>query len=270
MAACPLELRVIQLHHIPMIKIVVPISGGKDSQACLKLALQSYDKNEVMGLFCDTQFEHPLTYAHIDKMCDMYGVKIERVCAGSVPEIVIKFRQFPTSKFRMCTDRLKIQPSKKFYRALAEQQGGFEVWLGMRTGESKQREANYKNTVSDELIAPHELGKAFPKYLNKLGVWFRLPVVDWTENEIYKYLAGEESPLYSQGSKRVGCFPCLASSDRNKERDFAHGDFGREQRIIVKDLERQIGHSIFTSKGGSMRNNENQSDIFAGCAMCAI
>ena len=31
------------------IKIVVPISGGKDSQACLKLALESYDKSEVMG-----------------------------------------------------------------------------------------------------------------------------------------------------------------------------------------------------------------------------
>ena len=48
-----------------MIKVVVPISGGKDSQACLKLALQDYDKSQVMGLFCDTQFEHPFTYAHI-------------------------------------------------------------------------------------------------------------------------------------------------------------------------------------------------------------
>lgn len=253
-----------------MIKIVVPISGGKDSQACLKLALQNHDKREIIGLFCDTQFEHPLTYAHIDKMRDMYGIKIERVCSGSVPEIVIKFGQFPTSRFRMCTDRLKIQPSKKFYRALAEKQGGFEVWLGMRTGESRQRAENYKNTISTELIAPHDMGKAFPKLLNKMGVWFRLPVVDWTENEVLEYLGNDKNPLYSQGSKRVGCFPCLASSDRNKERDFAHGEFGRQQRIIVKELERQIGHSIFTSKGGSIRNNESQSDLFNGCAICAM
>ena len=252
------------------IKIVVPISGGKDSQACLKLALESYDKSEVMGLFCDTQFEHPLTYKHIDWMREFYGVHIERICSGSVPEIVLKFGQFPSSRFRMCTDRLKIVPSKKFYRSLAEKQGGFEVWLGMRTGESKQREANYKNTVSDELIAPHEMGNSFPKLLNKLDVWFRLPVVDWVEHEIYEYLGQDMNPLYAQGSKRVGCFPCLASSDRNKERDFAHGEFGRGQRVIVAELEKKIGRSIFTSKGGAMRNNENQFDLFQGCAICAI
>lgn len=253
-----------------MIKIVVPISGGKDSQACLKLALESYDKSEVMGLFCDTQFEHPLTYAHIDWMREFYGVHIERICAGSVPEIVVKFGQFPTSRFRMCTDRLKIVPSKKFYRDLAENQGGFEVWLGIRTGESRQRANTYKNTISKTLYAPHELGKSFPKLLNKMGVWFRLPVVDWIESEIYEFIGVHMNPLYSQGSKRVGCFPCLASSDRNKERDFALGDFGKSQRVIVSKLEEKIGKSIFTSKGGSMRNNENQDDLFSGCSWCAI
>jgi 3'-phosphoadenosine 5'-phosphosulfate sulfotransferase (PAPS reductase)/FAD synthetase len=253
-----------------MTQVVVPISGGKDSQACLKLALESHDKADVMGLFCDTQFEHPLTYAHINWMAAFYGVTIERVCAGSVSDIVLKFGQFPTSRFRMCTDRLKIKPSKKFYRELAEQQGGFEVWLGMRTGESKQRSESYKNTISTDLYAPHEFGRAFPKLLNKMGVWFRLPVVEWSELEILEFLGADKNPLYLQGSKRVGCFPCLASSDRNKERDFAMDDFGRSQRVIVAELEKKIGRSIFTSKGGALRNNENQDDIFTGCAICAI
>lgn len=253
-----------------MINIVVPISGGKDSQACLKLALQNYDKDEILGLFCDTQFEHPLTYQHIDKMRDMYGVKIDRVCSGSVKDIVLKFNQFPTSRFRMCTDRLKIQPSKKFYRALAEKQGGFEVWLGMRTGESRQRNASYQNIIGTDVYPPHEFGKAFPKLLNKMGVWFRLPIVDWSESDIYKFLDGDENILYKKGSKRVGCFPCLASSDKNKERDFASGQFGIEQRVIVAELEKKIGKSIFTSKAGQMRNNVNQDDLFNGCAFCAI
>jgi 3'-phosphoadenosine 5'-phosphosulfate sulfotransferase (PAPS reductase)/FAD synthetase len=253
-----------------MIKIIVPISGGKDSQACLKLALQSHDKSEIIGLFCDTQFEHPLTYAHIDKMRDMYCVKIERVCAGSVPEQVLKAGIFPGGGVRFCTDRLKLRPSRDFYKALAEQQGGFDVWLGMRSDESIDREKRYIDKINTESYPPHEVLKDFPKYLYKMGVTFRLPVLDWSKWDVFEFLAGEENPLYAQGSERVGCFPCLASGDRNKERDFAHGDFGREQRIIVKELERQIGHSIFTSKGGSMRNNENQSDIFTGCAMCAI
>lgn len=253
-----------------MIKIVIPISGGKDSQACLKLALQSNHKNEVIGLFCDTQFEHPLTYAHIDKMRDLYGVKIERVCAGSVPEKVLKYKRFPGGGARHCTDELKIQTSKKFYKALAEQQGGFEVWVGMRSDESSEREKRYMGKINTESYPPHEVLKDFPKYLYKMGVTFRLPVLDWGKQDVFDYLNGEENPLYAQGSERVGCFPCLASGDRNKERAFADGEFGREQRIIVKELERQIGHSIFTSKGGSMRNNENQSDIFTGCAMCTI
>lgn len=58
-----------------MIKVVVPISGGKDSQACMKLASEQFDSSEVVGLFCDTQFEHPLTVAHVDKIEQLYGIK---------------------------------------------------------------------------------------------------------------------------------------------------------------------------------------------------
>lgn len=38
-----------------IIKCVVPVSGGKDSQACLKMASQMFEPGEVVGLFCDTQ-----------------------------------------------------------------------------------------------------------------------------------------------------------------------------------------------------------------------
>ena len=252
------------------IKIVVPISGGKDSQACLKLALQQYDKSEVLGLFCDTRFEHPLTYAHIDKMREMYGVKIERITAGSVPEKVLKYKRFPGGGARHCTDELKIAPSREFYKNLAKTQGGYEVWCGMRAGESNERAKRYSDKINTERYAPHDVLAKYPKYLNELGVWFRLPVLNWEAGDVFDILAGEENPLYAQGFDRVGCFPCLASGDRWKEKSFAHDEFGREQRVIVAELEKQIGRSIFTSKGGAMRNNENQDDLFQGCAICAI
>jgi 3'-phosphoadenosine 5'-phosphosulfate sulfotransferase (PAPS reductase)/FAD synthetase len=254
-----------------MIKIVVPISGGKDSQACLKLALELYDKSEVIGLFCDTQFEHPLTYQHIENMRKLYGVKIETITAGSVPEQVLKNRRFPGGGARFCTDRLKIRPSRDFYKNFALKNGGFEVWYGMRSDESEQREKRYSKIVNDELYPPNDVLRSYPKYLNKkLGVWFKLPIIDWSTNEIFDYLDGAENPLYAKGSKRVGCFPCLASGDRKKEYDFSMDDFGRSQRVIVAELEKKIGRSIFTSKGGAMRNNVNQEDLFNGCAICAI
>lgn len=255
-----------------MIKVVVPISGGKDSQACLKLALQDYDKSQVMGLFCDTQFEHPLTYAHIDTMRQIYGVKIERICAGSVQEKILGLTKprFPSGTARFCTEQLKIIPSKKFYKELAEKQGGFEVWYGMRAGESTDRAIRYADKINSEVYAPDDVLGNYPKYLAKLGVMFRLPVLDMSTKDIFDILNGEHNPLYEEGFDRVGCFPCLASGDKWKRKAFTHDSFGRQQRIIVAEIEKKIDKSVYTSKGEAMRNNKKQEDVFTGCAICAI
>jgi 3'-phosphoadenosine 5'-phosphosulfate sulfotransferase (PAPS reductase)/FAD synthetase len=253
-------------------KIVVPVSGGKDSQACLKLALTEYDPSEVLGLFCDTQFEHPLTYAHIETMREMYGVHIETITAGSVDEKIRKYGRFPGGGARHCTDELKITPSKKFYKALAEKQGGFTVLYGMRLSESSERSKRYADKVSTETYPPHLVLSKYPQYLEKLGVMFRLPIMEWSSAEVLEFLAGEENPLYAQGFDRVGCFPCLAGGDAWKEKAFAHDNFGQSQRIRVKILEDEIGKSVFTSKGALMRNNDEQGDFFSGpgCKVCEI
>jgi 3'-phosphoadenosine 5'-phosphosulfate sulfotransferase (PAPS reductase)/FAD synthetase len=253
-----------------MIKCVVPVSGGKDSQACLKLAVREFGPEAVLGLFCDTQFEHPLTYAHIEKMRRLYGVEIRTVCAGSVPEKVLKYGRFPGGGARHCTEELKIVPAKKFYKELAERQGGFQVWYGMRGEESSERAKRYIDKLDMTLYPPHEVLSKYPKYLHKLGVSFRLPVIDLTKGEIFEILEGEESPLYAEGFDRVGCFPCLASGDVWKEKAFGHDEFGRGQKVIVMRLAKQINKPVFTSIGGSMRNNENQMRLFDGCAVCAI
>jgi 3'-phosphoadenosine 5'-phosphosulfate sulfotransferase (PAPS reductase)/FAD synthetase len=256
----------------PKILAVVPVSGGKDSQACLQIAIDLYDVEHVLGLFCDTQFEHPLTYKHIDNMRAMYGVKIERITAGSVDEKVLKYGRFPGGSARHCTDELKIIPSKKFYKKLAEKQGGFIVFYGMRTEESHERATRYDGKLSEELYPPHLVLDKYPKYLEKLGVMFRMPIIDWSKDQVLAYLKGKENPLYEQGFDRVGCFPCLASGDEWKEKAFAHDDFGASQKIRVYNLVDQIGKDVFTSKGGCQRNNRDQTDLFdnSGCGFCQI
>lgn len=122
------------------VDIVVPVSGGKDSQACLKLAV-SQGVERVIGLFCDTSFEHPWTYRHVEGLSEKYGVEILKVCAGKVEDLVVQQGRFPSGTARFCTDQLKIIPSKLFYKALAEKQDtGFEVWYGVRSNESRERE----------------------------------------------------------------------------------------------------------------------------------
>lgn len=238
------------------VRVLVPTSGGKDSQACLKLALQQYAPHEVRALFCDTQWEHPITLAHVERLRTLYGqVQIDTVTGGSVLEKSIKYGRFPGGGARHCTDELKIRETKLYCKALAELQGGFEVWYGMRTGESPERAARYVGKVNDALYAPHEvIPSKYPKYLARMGVMFRLPVLDWTEQEVKDFCRGEMNPLYSAGFPRVGCFPCLASGDRFKEKAFAHDDFGRGQLARVAIVSAQIGKSIWTSKGGKARN----------------
>lgn len=249
------------------IKAVVPVSGGKDSQACLKLAVARFGPGDILGVFCDTMFEHPKTYEHISRMQELYAVEIIRLCAGSVEDKCLKYGRFPGGGARHCTDELKIQPAKKFYRDLATAQGcGFEVWYGVRSDESQERAKRYRGKVSDALYPPHEFMDKYPEYLSKMGVAFRLAVIDWSYNEVMDFLNGEENPLYEDGFDRVGCFPCLASGDKWKEKAFHHDAFGARQYGVVRSISEKIGKSIWTSKGGLARNCQDGP----GCSQCSI
>ena len=232
-----------------MIRVVVPVSGGKDSQAALKLATQNYAPHEVRGLFCDTQFEHPLTYKHVERMEILYGVKIDKITGGSVLDKILKYKRFPGGGARHCTDELKIRVTKRYLTDLAKEQGhGFEVWYGMRKAESAERAKRY-GKITDEIYAPHEIlpGK-YPKYLAKLGIAFRLPIIEWTDEEVLKFLEGEHNPLYDAGFPRVGCFPCLASGDKWKAKAFNYDEFGKSQYEKIKQISEVIGKSVWTSK----------------------
>lgn len=245
-----------------MIKCVVPVSGGKDSQACLKLALTEFDTSEIVGLFCDTNFEHPLTYDHVEKMRSLYGIRIDVVSDGNVQDRCLRYGRFPSGIARFCTDDLKMKPSKRYYENLAARQGaGFQVWYGMRTDESQPRAKKYKDCNDIDLYPAHDLfpGK-YPKFLFDMGIAFRLPIVDWTTAEVVQFVGQQNlNPLYAQGFDRVGCFPCLAAGDKYKAKAFNHDDTGRAHYAIVRVIQDRTGKSVFTSASAD--------DI---CPVCSI
>lgn len=244
-------------------KVVVPLSGGKDSQCCLKLALQEYQPNEVLALFCDTKYEHPITYDHVEKVAKESGVDLVILNAGSVLQVCTKYKRFPGGGARHCTEELKIRPSKFFYKYLAEKQGGFEVWYGMRSDESKEREERYRHKVAYELYAPHEvIPKKYPKYLAKLGVMMRLPILDWAKSEVFEFLEGRENPLYSNGFDRVGCFPCLAGGEGFQMMAFHFDEVGRKHYQIAEQIAEVAGRDVLRTKRYAGQG--------PGCALCCI
>ncbi len=246
-------------HHV---QIVVPFSGGKDSQSCLKLACAQYTPDTVIALFCDTGFEHPITYRHVKSVCEDYKVSLITLTAGTVESVCTKYKRLPGGGARHCTDELKIRPSKFFYKYLTKHIGGFEVWYGMRSDESAAREKRYRGKTNDSVYAPHEVLKKYPKYLHKMGVSFRLPVLDFSKTEVLELLEGEQNALYNLGFDRVGCFPCLASGEAWQVLAFNHDDVGLKHFKIAEKLATLAGRPLLvTSK------YKGQGP---GCALCSI
>lgn len=265
------------------VKCIVPVSGGKDSQACLKMAVGEFGRDNVMGLFCDTKFEHPATYEHVKRMSEIYGVHIHTINDGNVIDKCIQRGRFPGGGARHCTNELKIIPTKKFLKHYAEtflSEGEIvEVWYGMRIDESSERAKRYEYKDPDDLHLPHEVISNYPKYLGKLGVRYKLPIVDWYTKEVLDYIGEDKNPLYEQGFQRVGCFPCLAGGDKAKIKAFKHDKFGAQQLIDVRNVEDKLGKSVFTSGIGRAFDagciiEQDQMDFIddnsQGCRICEI
>jgi 3'-phosphoadenosine 5'-phosphosulfate sulfotransferase (PAPS reductase)/FAD synthetase len=191
----------------------VSVSGGKDSTLTLALALEKYKGTDipVVAVFADTNWEHPATYRYLKQLETFFGIKIYRICGfeGGLPALIRKKTIFPSPRRRYCTQILKTEIQRKFYESfyfsfpfkLAE------VWIGIRKEESVAR----RNT-KDFLLKVGQKTRFGEKY--PFDIFFRYPIKDLTEREVFKELKNRNipiNPLYERGFKRVGCFPCFIS-----------------------------------------------------------
>jgi 3'-phosphoadenosine 5'-phosphosulfate sulfotransferase (PAPS reductase)/FAD synthetase len=149
--------------------IVVAYSGGKDSSAVLKLAINALlRKPELAGrvtvIYCDTKVENPILDGFVKGT--LRSLKAELGSLGL--EIRIKIlspalhqRYFvrvigrgyppPTSFFRWCTKDLRIRPVQTFIREIGERP---LVLVGTRRGESAQRDRIIKKAGGDLAQGP--------------------------------------------------------------------------------------------------------------------
>jgi len=238
-------------------KIVVSVSGGKDSTACLIIALNENKKEDVVPVFAETGWEHPLTYQYLEYLESRLGVKIIRVKSErykNVLDVIEKKKIFPSSFRRICTDVLKIKPQIEFvYQLLNE---GFEVeqWFGIRTDESDSRAKRYGHISSDDIFNIHDL---FPNYPKKVkGLKVRFPVIDRNSNDIYRIItdAGLEiNPLYHKGFDRVGCFPCVIAGLKDYKKVW-NDEVGKQNILKLVELEEKLN-----KKGYAVRLKPDKS-----------
>ena len=92
-------------------KILVSFSGGKDSQACLIQAFKQYGGGNLIAVFCDTGWEHPDTYKHVNDVCLQMGVRLITLKSKyDFVSLAVHKKRFPSTNARFCTSELKMKP----------------------------------------------------------------------------------------------------------------------------------------------------------------
>ena len=183
-------------------RVVVSMSGGKDSTACA-LMLERHGI-EFESVFMDTGWEHPALYGYIDDVLEPRFGKIHRLKSDKYPggmvDLIYENKIFPSRSMRFCTIRLKVFPFQKFIKSLDDDVVSV---VGIRRQESQSRSTAERWSYDQEL---------------DIDV-FR-PLVDHSFDDVIEmHRSGEipPNPLYLRGASRVGCFPCIYSRKNEVE-----------------------------------------------------
>jgi len=249
---------------------VVTYSGGKDSTCVLQLTLtmlqelhtEGKDHKHVYVVSSDTTVEMPIIEKYlqtkmeeITKFAEKSSLKLS--CHTLQPKteesfwtlMIGKGYPAPTSTFRWCTERLKINPATEFLKSLVDAHQSIIMLLGVRSAESQRREVSIANRkLNQRGLSPHD---------NIPNAFVLSPIKHWTNEEVWTYLS--ETPnnqtafpwddhnymmsLYDKGSgegdcnialnpespscgkTRFGCWVCtVVEKDRSMEGMLKNGE----------------------------------------------
>lgn len=223
-----------------MTTYVVPVSGGKDSQAVLSVAVEKHGAANVIALHNYTGIDHPLTMEHMEWMEGFYGVPIEHTVNpkyADMWDLIDKRNTIPGRNARFCTQELKIRAMNHWLDGRRNQLKDLVVLMGMRQQESRERAARYDDITPDDVFSLCDLNaNQVPKRFKDVRVM--LPIVDRSTSWVYEFMRkrGEKlNPLYARGHRRVGCYPCILAS-KHDFRLAARDPVGRETLIKLRDF----------------------------------
>ena len=243
---------------------VIGYSGGKDSTTAVQLiwnALKELPSEKltkpVYIISSDTLVETP-------KIVDYININIELMASAAKEQglpfysqkvspqikdtfwvnLIGKGYPAPTTDFRWCTDRMKIQPTNRFIMEKVAEFGEVVVVLGVRKGESATRDQvmNLHKVENSRLSRHSALARAFVftpiEEFTYDDVWLYLLQVDspWgNDNQqlaaLYRSAQDGECPLVidrntqSCGNSRFGCWTCtVVAKDKSMTNLIVNGE----------------------------------------------
>jgi len=244
---------------------VIGYSGGKDSTAVLQLvwnAIKELPPEErqkpIFVIASDTKVETPVIVDYIDNTLRRIN---EVAQAEGMPfsaekvmptvndsfwvNLIGRGYPAPTSRFRWCTERMKINPANRFIEQKVAQYGEVIMVLGVRKTESATRM---------QLMSTYQVkGHILRRHGSLRGAYVYAPIADFSTDDVWTYLLGVPSPwgnnnrdlaaLYrnasaagecplvidtttpSCGNSRFGCWVCtVARRDTSMEALIDNGE----------------------------------------------
>lgn len=254
---------------------VIGYSGGKDSTAVLQLiwkALETLPSEErqkpIYVIASDTKVETPVIVDYIDNTLDRINEKAKETGLPFHAEKVMptlnesfwvnligRGYPAPTTRFRWCTERMKINPANRFIAEKVAQSGEVVMVLGVRKQESATRA---------QLMSTYEVkGHLLRRHSSLSGAWVYAPIADFSTDDVWTYLLQVPSPwggnnrdlaaLYrsassgecplvidtstpSCGNSRFGCWVCtVANRDSSMEAMVDNGEEWLEPLLEFRD-----------------------------------
>ena len=254
---------------------VIGFSGGKDSTCTLQLIWQSLKglpkakrTKPIHVISSNTLVETPAivsyirnTIAAIEDAARRDGLNVgacivePRITESFWVNVIGRGYPAPTTKFRWCTERLKIHPADRFIKDQVAAYGEVVLALGVRSAESATRA---------QVMALRKIeGQRLRTHKTLAGALVFAPIEDWTTDDVWSYLlqnaetpwgtdnndlaamyrtADAECPLVvdtttpSCGNSRFGCWVCtVVARDKSMEAMVDSGQWWMESLLKLRD-----------------------------------
>jgi 3'-phosphoadenosine 5'-phosphosulfate sulfotransferase (PAPS reductase)/FAD synthetase len=227
------------------IPVLVSFSGGKDSTALALFILyeSGIPKEQIHIIFADTGWEHHYTYWQVLKLAEIHPVQIVKNTKypSGMSDLMFK-TGIPIQKARFCTQKLKVEPIRKF-------QSRFEEYVSAKG--IRKEEGTHSNNRGD--VGEFELDLGTMMYS-----WY--PIRDYTLQDVWdihdKY-AFPRNKLYELGFSRVGCMPCIFA--RKAEIVLAN-KLAPENINIIRKAEQYRNFPFFSPSGKQKFHNKTANN----------
>lgn len=229
-------------------KLYVCFSGGKDSVTVYGICKRAFGDK----LFDCCDFNYAVTGIDPPELVyfirDIFPFVHWNHAPKPIWQSVIDHKTPPSRRIRYCCSEYKERGGE----------GRFCV-TGVRWAESRKRK-EYRNVFeggaekilgNDNTEDRRELEHCIPKQK-----YICNPIVDWSENEVWRFIVKDNLPycsLYDKGFTRIGCIGCpLASTEKRKEEFTLYPCFKRKwiqtfDRMIEK--RKEAGLPIYQHTG---------------------